>query len=284
MFNRRKRKKARHRLLAIIIIVVLVVYAFNYSNSTIIADEYTVAISGLPAAFEGYRIAVVSDTHGNTFGEGNEDILSLLREHKPDIIALTGDICDKDYPPATMHRLMAQLTELAPVYYVTGNHEWAAGHVDTMMEYCAELGIKALRNEYVLLQKGEDSLVLAGIDDKNGYADQRSPLDLMVDILDAQGDVPAVLLSHRPDDVKDYWAMGYDLVLAGHMHGGVVQIPKVGGLISPSRELFPKFSKGLYTNGHGSALVVSAGLAGHVMPPRLFNPLHLPIIILEGAE
>lgn len=284
MFNRRKRKKARHRLLAIIIIVVLVVYAFNYSNSTIIADEYTVAISGLPAAFEGYRIAVVSDTHGNTFGEGNEDILSLLREHKPDIIALTGDICDKDYPPATMHRLMAQLTELAPVYYVTGNHEWAAGHVDTMMEYCAKLGIKALRNEYVLLQKGEDSLVLAGIDDKNGYADQRSPLDLMVDILDAQGDVPTVLLSHRPDDIKDYWAMGYDLVLAGHVHGGVVQIPKVGGLIAPSRALFPEFSKGLYSDGEGGSLVLSAGLAGHLMPPRLFNPLHLPIVILEGAE
>lgn len=283
MFNRRKRKKARRRVLAIIIIVLLLVYALNYSNSTIIADEYTVVIDGLPAAFEGYRIALVSDTHGNSFGENNEDILSLLRNHKPDMIALTGDICDADNPPATMHRLMEQLTELAPVYYVTGNHEWAAGHVNTMMEYCSELGIKALRNEYVLLQEGEDSLILAGIDDPNGYADQKTPQELMLEILRDQGDAPTLLLSHRPDDTRDFWTMGYDLVLSGHVHGGVVQIPKVGGLIAPSRELLPEFSKGLYTDG-GSALVVSAGLAGNVMPPRLFNPLHLPIVVLKGAE
>ena len=284
MFNRRKRKKARRRVFAIIVLALLVLYAFNYSNSTIIAEEYTVSVKGLPEAFEGYRIAVVSDTHGSSFGEGNEDILSLLREHKPDMIALVGDVCDATYPPETMHRLMEQLAELAPVYYVTGNHEWAAGHVGTMMDYCSELGIRALRNEYVPLQEGEDSLVLAGIDDPNGYADQKTPLELMQEIIAEQGDVPTLLLSHRPGEAESFWGMGYDLVLAGHLHGGVVQIPRVGGLISPSRELFPKFSKGLYTNDHGSALVVSAGLAGHVMPPRLFNPLHLPIVILEGAE
>lgn len=284
MFNRRKRKKARRRVFAIIVLLLLVLYAFNYSNSTVIAEEYTVSISGLPAAFEGYRIAIISDVHGNTFGEGNEDLLAPLREHEPDMIAITGDICDRKFPPDAIPGLLAQLVEIAPVYYVTGNHEWAAKYVDTMMEYCDEFGMKALRNEYILLQEGEDSLVLAGVDDPNGYADQKTPLDLMLEILEEQGDVPTLLLSHRPDQTKSYWSMGYDLVLAGHVHGGVVQIPKLGGLIAPSRKLWPEFSKGLYTDADGSALVVSAGLAGHIMPPRLFNPLHVPIVILEGAE
>jgi len=284
MFNRRKRKKARRRILAIIVVIVLIVYAFNYSNSKVIAEEYAVSIKDLPAAFDGYRIAIISDVHGNTFGEGNEDLLTPLREHKPDMIAITGDICDRKYPPDAIPELLAQLAAIAPVYYVTGNHEWAAKYVDTMMEYCEEFGITPLRNEYTLLQKDGESLILAGIDDKNAYADMKTPAQLMDEIISEQGEAPTVLLSHRPDLIRDFWVMGYDLVLAGHVHGGIVQIPYVGGLVAPSRKLFPEFSKGLYTSPTGSSLVLSAGLAGHLMPPRLFNPLHVPIVILEVAE
>ena len=106
----------------------------------------------------------------------------------------------------------------------------------------------------------------------------------MSEILADQGETPSVLLSHRPDEAEDYWSMGYELVLAGHYHGGVVQIPKVGGLISPARKLFPEYSKGLYSGSSGGTLVLSAGLAGNVLPPRLFNPLHVPVVILKGAE
>lgn len=284
MFNRRKRKKARRRLFTLVLLAVLVLYAFNYSNSKIVADEYIVEIAGLPQGFEGYRIALISDVHGNSFGEDNEELLALVSEGRPDIIVLTGDICDEEYPADTVRRLMEQLPAIAPAYYVTGNHEWSAHQVDTLMEYCDELGIRALRNEYILLEKGGDTLVMAGIDDKNGYADRKMPLDIVLDILDEQGDVPMLLLSHRPDDTASYWAMGFDLVLAGHNHGGVVQIPGVGGLISASRDYFPEYSKGLYLDKDGAALVVSAGLAGHLLPPRLFNPLHLPIVVLKGAE
>ena len=284
MFNRRKRKKARRRILAITVVIVLIVYAFNYSNSKVIAEEYAVSIKDLPAAFDGYRIAIISDVHGNTFGEGNEDLLTPLREHKPDMIAITGDICDRKYPPDAIPELLARLAAIAPVYYVTGNHEWAAKYVDTMMEYCEEFGITPLRNEYTLLQKDGESLILAGIDDKNAYADMKTPAQLMDEIIAEQGEAPTVLLSHRPDLIRDFWVMGYDLVLAGHVHGGIVQIPYVGGLVAPSRKLFPEFSKGLYTSPTGSSLVLSAGLAGHLMPPRLFNPLHVPIVILEVAE
>lgn len=285
MFNRRKRKKARRRHLAIILLLVLALYAFYYSNYKVVADEYEVSIKGLPAAFEGYRIAIVSDVHGNTFGEGNENLLAPLREQRPDIIAITGDICDRKYPSDAIPGLLAQLVEIAPVYYVTGNHEWAAKYVDTMTGYCDEFGITPLRNEYTLLQEGGDTLILAGIDDKNAYADMKTPDQLMEEIIAEQGDEPTILLSHRPDLIRDFWVMGYDLVLAGHIHGGVVQIPGVGGLIAPSRKLLPEFSKGLYTSPVGTSLVVSAGLAGvHIMQPRLFNPLHVPIVILKGAE
>lgn len=284
MFRRRKRKKARRRTFALILLAVLLLYAFNYSNSKISVEEYSVELPGLPSAFEGFRIAHLSDIHGNSFGEDNCELISILRAQQPDIIAITGDISDDDNPPHTVHRLLQQLAELAPVYYVTGNHEWSARQVNELMDMMAELGINTLRNEYVLLTRSEERLVLAGIDDKNGYSDMKTPAELMDEIISAVGDVPTVLLSHRPDDVKDYWALGYDLVLSGHYHGGVVQIPGRGGLISPSRKLFPEYSKGLYFGESGGALLLSAGLAGNVFPPRLFNPLHVPIAVLKGAE
>ena len=110
MFKRRKRRKARRRALTVfILLAVLVLYAFNYSNSKVIADEYEVSLAGLPAAFEGYLIAIISDVHGNTFGEGNEDLLTPLRESRPDIIAITGDICDRKYPHDAIYGLLTQL-------------------------------------------------------------------------------------------------------------------------------------------------------------------------------
>lgn len=283
MFNRRKRKKARRRVFAVILLVLLLLYALNYSSTKMIAEEYTVTLAGLPEDFEGFRIAQLSDIHGNSFGEDNAELLSILLAQRPDMITITGDLTDDDHPPQTVRRLLEQLTAIAPVYYVTGNHEWSARQIDELMSIFAETGVTPLRNEYVCLSSGEDRLILAGIDDKNGYADMKTPAELMAEILSEQGGAPVILLSHRPDEVKSYWAMGYDLVLAGHYHGGIVQIPGVGGLISPSREFFPEYSKGLYTGDSGGAMVLSAGLAGDLLPPRLFNPLHLPIIILKGA-
>ena len=284
MFRYRKRKKARRAAFFIILFIFLLLYAISYSNSQITAEEYNVSIAGLPESFRGYRIAQLSDVHGNDrFGEDNVQLLDILRAQSPDIIVITGDLTDESHPPETVRRLLEQLVEISPVYYVTGNHEWSAKHISKLMDMMAEIGVTPLRNEYVLLTAGEDSLVLAGIDDKNGYADMKTPSELMAEILAEQGDGPTILLSHRPDDVERYWSMGYDLVVAGHFHGGVVQIPGVGGLISPRREFFPKYSRGLYHGGDGGALVLSAGLAGHLWQPRLFNTLHVPVVVLSGS-
>ncbi len=280
MHHRRKRKKLKPGVLLLFLAVALLLYAFAYSRSTIEFEAFSISIPGLPEELEGLKIAHLSDIHGNSFGENNAELLDTLRAEKPDIIALTGDLCDDEHPPATVRPLLEQLIAIAPVYYVTGNHEWSTRQVNELTEMMAELGITPLRNEYIRLGEGESTLILAGIDDKNGYADMKTPAQLMAEIRAAEGDAPVVLLSHRPDEVESYWDMGYDLVFAGHYHGGVVQIPKVGGLISPARTLFPEYSKGLYTGADGGSMILSAGLAGNVMPPRLFNPMHVPIVIL----
>lgn len=286
MFARRKRKKKIRRVIFyLLFFALLIAGAVFYSNNCVTVSEYELSFSSLPASFDGYRIAQLSDIHGGgSFGERDERLLKPLADAKVNIIVLTGDLVDDDHPPESVRTLLLRLSEIAPVYYVTGNHEWAAGYVPELERLFAEVGVTALRNEYELLTIGSESIALAGVDDPNGWADRKTPGELKNEISGQYGDIFTVLLAHRPDDINEYRAMGYSLVLSGHVHGGVVRLPWLGGLVSPSRDFFPEYSKGVYEAEDGSApLVMSAGLAKAAGFPRLFNPLDVPIITLRAG-
>lgn len=257
--------------------------AVFYSNNCVVVSEYELSFSALPASFDGYRIAQLSDIHGGgNFGERDERLLKPLRNAGVNIIVITGDLVDDEHPPESVRTLLSELREIAPVYYVTGNHEWAAGHIGELERIFADVGVTPLRNEYELLTIGVESIALAGVDDPNGWADRKMPGELKDEISAENGDIFTVLLAHRPDAIDEYRSMGYSLVLSGHIHGGVVRLPWLGGLISPTRDLFPEYSKGVYEAEDGSApMVVSAGLAKAAGFPRLFNPLDVPIITLR---
>jgi predicted MPP superfamily phosphohydrolase len=138
---------------------------------------------------------------------------------------------------------------------------------------------------------GVDKIILAGIEDPNGYADMKTPAELAAEIREAEGEAFSVLLSHRPDGFEEYAALGFNLVLSGHIHGGLIRLPFIGGLFSPGMELLPKYSGGAYaftyTNTAGLArtgrLIVSRGLSGAVGIPRLFNRLDIPLVTLRKS-
>ncbi len=282
---RRKWRRRRHRFLFWLLGLLAVAAAILLqSNGLIYRDRYDVTLEGLPPAFEGYRIAQVSDVHGGELlGKGGKRLIEALKKEQPHLIVITGDLVDGDHGPETVRELLMQLPSVAPCYYVSGNHEWSANLAYEMLALMEEAGITPLRNDFTYLTLGESRLMLAGLEDKFGPADQKTAEELTEEIEAEDYAGPVLLLTHRPDAAEKYGALGYDLVFAGHVHGGLVRLPFVGGLIAPSRAWFPPYTKGLYELENGGQLLVSAGLAPAGGLPRVFNPLQIPVAVLHGG-
>ena len=147
-------------------------------------------------------------------------------------------------------------------------------------------GVTVLSNEYVVLEREDASIVLAGVDDPNGYADQKTPEELRAEITAQQPGLFTLLLAHRNDAFERYAAAGYDLVLSGHAHGGIVRLPFTDGLLSPARTFFPTWTAGVYRLGD-STLFVSRGLGNNTVPIsgfRLFNRPDLAVLELKSTD
>ncbi len=130
------------------------------------------------------------------------------------------------------------LAAIAPTYYVTGNHEWAAGVVRELEPLLEQCGVTVLSNEYVMLERNGDRIALLGAEDSNGYADQKTVQELADQVRQEQGAVYEILLSHRNNHYEQYTQARVDLTLAGHAHGGLIRLPGTDGLVGPKRELF----------------------------------------------
>jgi len=179
--------------------------------------------------------------------------------------------------------LVAGLTPIAPVYFVTGNHEWdrRVGGPWALFEIMEAHGVTVLRNQYVRLQRGDDQIILAGTDDPHGPADMIRPYDFVRTIHAREGeDSFIVMLEHRNQNLPLYSSLGVDLVLCGHAHGGIIRLPFTDGLIGPQREWFPTHTSGIYTmdNTH---MVVSRGLGNYIWMPRFLNNPHLVVAVLK---
>ena len=274
MMRRRRGCLSRLLLLAVLILRGLSLYR---SNFVIEAEAYSP--SGAPAGFSGYRIVQLSDLHAREHGKNHEKLLKAVAEQEPDLIAITGDLIDKNGQLDTVAPLLEALRALAPVYYVTGNHEYSTDELGALYALMEQLDIRPLRNEYVILERGGDRMILAGVEDPNGDINMKSPETLLAEIRTQVGqDAYVVLLAHRYELAERYAQAGANLILSGHAHGGLVRLPFTDGLIGPGHDILPEHTSGLYTLSGGAQLVVSRGLAQVQFIPRLFNPLHLPVI------
>ena len=143
-----------------------------------------------------------------------------------------------------------------------------------------------LSNQYEILDRNGDQLVLAGVDDPNGYADQKTPEELYAQIENGAPGLFTLLMAHRNDRFGQYAGAGYDFVMSGHGHGGIVRLPFVGGLVGTNRQFFPKWTAGVYTQGD-STLFVSRGLGNNTVPfPgfRIFNRPELAVLTLKAEN
>lgn len=274
------RKRRRIRRAAMVLAVMLALAgAVWWGNNRIGREDLEVRLDGLPEAFDGFRVVQISDLHGKQFGPDNVRLLEAVRAARPDMIAVTGDLIDDGAQLAGVEKLAKALSAIAPTYYVTGNHEWAVRKVPELIRLLEAGGVKALREEYEPVVRSGESIVVAGIDDPNGPKDQKTLEQTAAEIRSRYGDPFILLLAHR-NDVEKYAACDIPLTLCGHAHGGVVRIPGVGGLLGTERDLFPEYTNGLYRAGD-STVMVSRGLGNVGKTLRLFNPPHLPVLILR---
>lgn len=250
-----------------------------YWTHHIDVEEIEVGFANLPESFDGYRIAVISDLHAAQFGTDNEKLLAAVRDAKPDMIALTGDITDAPGQVDGVIKTVEALGRIAQVYYVTGNHEWEKGEVQELFKRLPEAGATVLRNEVVPIERGGERIYLVGLEDPNGPKDMLSPQEVFEKLPDANAF--NVTLVHRNTLIKTISALGTDLILCGHGHGGLVRLPVVGGIFDHDFKLFPEYTSGYYAAG--TNVVVSRGLGNNTGVPRIGNNPHIPVIVLKNA-
>lgn len=279
-----KRAK-KHWVLPIGILALFILWLI-WGNITICTTHFAIESGRLPAAFSGFRIVQLSDVHNAVFGKANARLLEKVKAAKPDLLVLTGDLIDSEDTDDAL-ALTGQLAQIAPCYYVTGNHEaWQRKAFETMEKELERQGIRVLHNEAVELERGGETIRLFGVDDPAfmGEAGRYlSSAELLENVLGQveRDDSYTILLSHRPEAFAAYAAAKLDLVFTGHAHGGQCRLPFVGGLIAPNQGFFPKYDAGLYEEGM-TKMIVSRGLGNSVIPVRVNNRPELVVVTLKA--
>ncbi len=285
MKTKGKKHRGRGCLTALIILALIAAAAaflIKDSRDDLEISRYEVKSQKLPESFDGFKIVQLSDLHGAEFGEDGMGLVEKVKELEPDMIALTGDFVTDEGDLAAVEKLAARLTELCPVYFISGNHEFGSGLAVKVRNILERAGVKYLSNEYLTISRGEDGILLGGVEDPLAYADMLSPDELAQKMNDAAPDAFKILLGHRNYWMTEYPELPVDLIFCGHAHGGLIRIPGVGGLIGTDRRLFPDFDAGEYNNGRYT-LIVSRGLGNSVPIPRVFNRPEIVCVELSSA-
>lgn len=244
-------------------------------------SQYSIASPLLPEEFHGMRIIHLSDLHNKVFGKNNLPLLKLIAGEKPDMVVMTGDMISHHAPHIEEFiQLVGKLCSLCPVYYVNGNHELSDLDDDTfdyVESSLAFLGAVCLDNSFVDIVRGKSAIRICGLcytaeyyrgvrEYKRGW--KAFTLSDMTDYLGIKDpELYTILLAHNPLDFDVHAEWGAELSFGGHVHGGLVRLPLINGILSPERRLMPKYKEGVYRVGN-SFLIASRGLGRF----RVHNP------------
>ena len=271
-------------VLIIIVVAGLLSGYLIWGNSSVGVTEYTVSPQNLPESFEGFRIVQVSDLHNDKFS----GLLKKISSAKPDIIVLTGDLIDfyeTDIPVAV--EFAKNVVEIAPVYYVSGNHEYRTGQYDILRAQLIDAGVKVLESETVKINRNGEEISITGINDPTffGSGEDNAQMDAFSKELrmlaDGADSSVNILLSHIPQILPLYVECGFDLVFTGHAHGGQFRLPIIGGFFAPGQGWWPDYTEGMHVSGN-THMIISRGLGNSAFPLRLFNRPELVVCELRG--
>ena len=281
------KKKTRRWIAAIAAAAVLSLlgWALVWGNTALVRADVLVCSNGIPEAFDAYKIVQISDLHDAQIGENNEKLIAMTAETEPDCIVLTGDFVDSSrFHPERSLSVAEALVKIAPVYYVSGNHEAILPDEDyqALTDGLRALGVCVLEDESAELTRGGQSIRLIGLTDIGFHPgtleEKKDALRTALSALLPEDEF-SVTLAHRPELMDVYTECGAPLVLSGHAHGGQIRLPGIGGLIAPGQGLFPKYTEGKYEE-NGTTLVVSRGIGNSVLPLRVNDRPQIVVVQL----
>lgn len=285
-----RKKKRTVCLLSIagVLLLALVIWTV-WGNTALELNTYAVKSTTLPADFDGYRIAHISDLHNAQLGENNETLLQMLKHAQPDIIAITGDLIDsRNTNLAVALNFAREAVKIAPCYYVSGNHEARIAEYEHFKADLTALGVVVLEDEKLTLRQGSSTITLCGVNDPSFQTDYltgdaAAVMTRTLQQLLQREENYTLLLSHRPELLEIYAENGVDLVLSGHAHGGQFRLPLIGGLFAPNQGLFPEYDASLFTSG-GTCMIVSRGIGNSFIPFRFNNRPEVILIELQAVS
>lgn len=271
------------------VFVALGILLFTATYNALTVQTYDVPSDKL-AADESLRIVLLSDLHSASYGYKQSILIDQVRAQKPDLIALPGDLLDRYRSPEPAFELVEGLAGIAPMYFVTGNHE-----IDDSADYIRHdaknvfrsHGVTVLENEWEPITVNGVNLVIGGLEDPLRTYNENIYGSWETDVATAMQDVDPdemfnLLLSHRAEEVDTYADLPFDLVLSGHAHGGQVRIPYLlNGLFAPDQGFFPKYAGGLYEH-ETFTHVIGRGFNYSFNVPRIFNPPEIVVIDVHG--
>lgn len=242
-------------------------------NKLLKVTRYEIKSDKIPEEFNKFKIVHLSDFHSHKFiGRGNTRIIEKINNECPDIIVMTGDMVNKyDKKFDRFFDLAKVLSNKYKIYYIVGNHEQRLRKSDLylILNKLKKLGIIVLNDEKINVEKKKSHINIQGIDlPLSFYKLRNKPSNVgeVINLLlkDCKKEEFNIILAHNPLYFEKYSKNNVDLILSGHVHGGMIRLPFVGGLLSPERKLFPKYSSGIYEINN-KKMVVSRGL-GHSKP------------------
>ncbi len=263
-----------------------------YDNTHLDVTHYTVQSDRLPLAFSSLKIGHISDLHNTEIPCIRHRLMDALAVEMPDLIVVTGDLIDCRHTNSKIAmKTMRRICEIAPVYYVAGNHEAKMQHKLPIWEaQLTAMGVEILKDRAIPYEKDGETVYLCGIYDpafvlgsgkhsKEAYAKLLEKK--LQQVLPPEGF--RILLSHRPCPFETYQESGVELVLCGHAHGGMIRLPGKQGVISPDEGFFPKYTQGVFQQ-EGTSMVVSRGIGNSLFPLRFHNASELVMVTLESTK
>lgn len=261
------------------VVIIIIVFVFCiWQNNDLTVSEYVYESEKVGESLEGYRIIQISDLHNKKFGSNQKRLVNLLEKKDADIIVITGDIVDSsetDIPSAL--EFAKQVVKIAPVYYVTGNHETWLNQKEyiELIQGLQNCGVIVMDNKAMEIKINNDSFYLIGLDDK--CLKDSTLADIMCNL---KSDSFKILLAHEPQELKHYGASDIDLVFSGHAHGGQFRLPFLGGLVAPDQGFLPEYTAGKYKYNN-TTMIVNRGLGNSIIPIRIGNRPEVVVTSLQ---
>lgn len=281
-------RKAKTLIILVIFIVICIAFSI-WQNNSIVISNFDYNKSELPTEFNNFKIVHISDLHNKVFGDEQDKLIGKVEDLLPNIIVITGDLIDRRrYNLEKAMLFINSAVKIAPVYYVSGNHEAWSGKYYEIKERLIDAGVIVMEDSKLDITRGNNSIKLLGLSDPDfltsDYIDG-TDTSKVEEKLKEWSEIEGfkILLSHRPELFDLYSENNIDMIFSGHAHGGQIRLPFVGGLVAPDQGLFPKYTAGSYTS-NTSTMYVSRGLGNSLFPVRVFNRPEIISVTLKSDK